>query len=67
MKIGQRVKTEHGEGEIVGINNYRGTVSVGIRLDIKPPLYESNVLYYFKNEIEPVNSLDCSQEADHNQ
>ena len=49
MKIGDRVKTEHGEGEIVDIESFDKGDRYGVKLDNNP--FTFPVAYYFKNEI----------------
>ena len=69
MKIGQRVKTEYGLGIVVDKEYFRNDeYRVGVKLDnfkgnSYADLFKTNILYFFKNEIEPVNSLDPSPTA----
>jgi len=52
MKKGDRVKTKHGEGVIVDIENFDKSKRYGVNLDVKQ--FSFPIAYYFENEIEKI-------------
>lgn len=55
MKIGQRVTTPHGDGEVIGKDPFgtKGDYRVIVKHDVYPKEYKAygKPLYYYRNQI----------------